>query len=181
MDLSTLQGIVELMEKYDLSHVKLDDEGGKVEIDRSVPGAGKVEGAPVATTAVYSYAPWPAAPAGPAVATAPVAPAGAAPAPASAPAPAAPATPAPAARPVDDGAHEVSAPMVGVFYAAPAPGADPFVTVGAKVKKGDTLCIVEAMKCMNEIAAECDGTVVDICVSDGELVEYGRCLMKIMP
>ena len=51
--------------------------------------------------------------------------------------------------------------------------------MGSKVKKGDTLCIVEAMKCMNEIAAECDGVVVDICVSDGELVEYGRCLMKL--
>ncbi len=69
--------------------------------------------------------------------------------------------------------------MVGVFYAAPAPGADPFVRVGSKVKKGDTLCIVEAMKCMNEVQSEVDGTVVDICASDGELVEYGRCLMRI--
>jgi acetyl-CoA carboxylase biotin carboxyl carrier protein len=73
----------------------------------------------------------------------------------------------------------VKAPMVGVFYAAPAPGAEPFVHVGSKVKKGDTLCVIEAMKAMNEVTAEADGEVVDICVSDGELVEYGCVLMKL--
>ncbi len=76
-------------------------------------------------------------------------------------------------------ATAVSAPMVGVFYAAPSPGAEPFVQVGSKVKAGDTLCVIEAMKVMNEVVAECDGEVVDICVKDGELVEYGCCLMKI--
>ena len=92
--------------------------------------------------------------------------------------PAAPAAAAPqGAAPADT--VEVASPMVGVFYAAPAEDAEPFVKVGDKVKRGQTLCIVEAMKCMNEIAAECDGKVVDICVKDGELVEYGRCLMKI--
>lgn len=73
----------------------------------------------------------------------------------------------------------VSAPMVGVFYAAPSPGADPFVRVGDRVKAGQTLCIVEAMKVMNEVVSEVDGEVVDICVEDGDLVEYGSCLMKI--
>jgi acetyl-CoA carboxylase biotin carboxyl carrier protein len=73
----------------------------------------------------------------------------------------------------------VKAPMVGVFYAAPAPGAEPFVHAGSKVKKGDTLCVIEAMKAMNEVTAEADGEVVDICVSDGELVEYGCVLMKL--
>ncbi len=73
----------------------------------------------------------------------------------------------------------VSAPMVGVFYAAPSPGADPFVRVGDCVKAGQTLCIVEAMKVMNEVVSEVDGEVVDICVEDGDLVEYGSCLMKI--
>ena len=73
----------------------------------------------------------------------------------------------------------VSAPMVGVFYAAPSPGADPFVRVGDHVKAGQTLCIVEAMKVMNEVVSEVDGEVVDICVEDGDLVEYGSCLMKI--
>ncbi|WP_072374127.1 acetyl-CoA carboxylase biotin carboxyl carrier protein [Thermophilibacter mediterraneus] len=73
----------------------------------------------------------------------------------------------------------VRAPMVGVFYAAPAPGAEPFVHVGSKVKKGETLCVIEAMKVMNEVTAEADGEIVDICVHDGDLVEYGCCLMKI--
>lgn len=74
---------------------------------------------------------------------------------------------------------DVTAPMVGVFYAAPSPGAEPFVHVGSKVKKGDTLCVIEAMKLMNEVVAEQDGEVVDICVSDGELVEFGCTLMKL--
>ena len=73
----------------------------------------------------------------------------------------------------------VSAPMVGVFYAAPSSGVDPFVRVGDRVKAGQTLCIVEAMKVMNEVVSEVDGEVVDICVEDGDLVEYGSCLMKI--
>ncbi|MBM6813826.1 acetyl-CoA carboxylase biotin carboxyl carrier protein, partial [Olsenella uli] len=76
-------------------------------------------------------------------------------------------------------ATAVRAPMVGVFYAAPSPGAEPFVRVGSKVKKGETLCVIEAMKVMNEVTAEADGEIVDICVKDGDLVEYGCCLMKI--
>ena len=175
MDLKTLRGIVELMEQYDLSHVKIDDDSGKIELDRgpkAAPAPAPVPPVVIAAGAGYAGAPSPL----PAPAT-PIAPAGA---PAASVSATPAASPAPASAPAaDDGAREVNAPMVGVFYAAPAPGADPFVTVGSKVKKGDTLCIVEAMKCMNEIAAECDGTIVDICVGDGELVEYGRCLMKI--
>lgn len=73
----------------------------------------------------------------------------------------------------------VTAPMVGVFYAAPSPGAEPFVHVGSKVRKGDTLCVIEAMKLMNEVVAERDGEVIDVCVGDGELVEFGCTLMKL--
>ncbi len=69
--------------------------------------------------------------------------------------------------------------MVGVFYAAPAPDAEPFVAVGSKVKAGETLCIIEAMKVLNEVAAETDGVITEICAKDGELVEFGSCLMKI--
>lgn len=69
--------------------------------------------------------------------------------------------------------------MVGVFYVAPSPGAEPFVRVGSKVKKGETLCILEAMKLMNEVVAECDGEIAEICVNDGDLVEYGRVLFRI--
>ena len=73
----------------------------------------------------------------------------------------------------------VTAPMVGVFYAAPAPGDEPFVHVGSKVKAGETLCIIEAMKVLNEVTAEADGEVLEICVADGDLVEFGSCLMRI--
>ena len=74
---------------------------------------------------------------------------------------------------------EVKSPMVGVFYAAPSPDAQPFVQVGSKVKKGDVLCIIEAMKVLNEVTAEADGEVLEICVADGDLVEFGSCLMRI--
>ena len=74
---------------------------------------------------------------------------------------------------------EVPAPMVGVFYAAPAPGDEPFVHVGSKVKAGETLCIIEAMKVLNEVTAEADGEVLEICVADADLVEFGSCLMRI--
>lgn len=99
-----------------------------------------------------------------------------------APAPAAPASPSPDSDEVPYDMSKltlVKAPMVGVFYAAPSPGADPFVHVGSKVKKGDTLCVMEAMKLMNEVVAEVDGEVVDVCVEDGDLVEFGGTLMKI--
>lgn len=74
---------------------------------------------------------------------------------------------------------EVKSPMVGVFYAAPSPDAQPYVQVGSKVKKGDVLCIIEAMKLMNEITAEQDGEIVDICVQSGQVVEYSQTLFKI--
>lgn len=74
---------------------------------------------------------------------------------------------------------EVKSPMVGVFYAAPSPDSAPFVEVGSKVKKGDVLCIIEAMKLMNEIIAETDGEIVDICAEDGGLVEFSQILFKI--
>jgi acetyl-CoA carboxylase biotin carboxyl carrier protein len=73
----------------------------------------------------------------------------------------------------------VKSPMVGVFYAAPSPEEKPFVSVGDKVKKGDVLCIIEAMKLMNEIVADEDGEIAKICVSDGQVVEYGQCLFLI--
>lgn len=84
----------------------------------------------------------------------------------------------PAAAPEPKGT-EVTAPMVGVFYAAPAPGDEPFVRAGSKVKAGETLCIIEAMKVLNEVTAEADGEVLEICVADGDLVEFGSCLMRI--
>ena len=74
----------------------------------------------------------------------------------------------------------VLAPTVGVFYSAPSPDARPFVEVGDQVKKGDTLCIIEAMKLMNEIPAELDGTVAEICVGNGQVVEFNQPLFRIV-
>ena len=74
---------------------------------------------------------------------------------------------------------EISSPMVGVFYAAPAEDADPYVQVGDRVKKGQTLCIVEATKLMNEIVAETDGQIVEICAQNGQVVDFGCPLFRI--
>ena len=74
---------------------------------------------------------------------------------------------------------EIRSPMVGVFYAAPAEDADPYVQVGDRVKKGQTLCIVEAMKLMNEIVAETDGQIVEICAQNGQVVDFGCPLFRI--
>ena len=73
----------------------------------------------------------------------------------------------------------VKSPIVGLFYAAPAENADPFVSLGDRVKKGQTLCIVEAMKLMNEISAEEDGVITEVCVTNGQMVEYGTELFRI--
>ncbi|MCL1902878.1 MAG: acetyl-CoA carboxylase biotin carboxyl carrier protein [Oscillospiraceae bacterium] len=74
---------------------------------------------------------------------------------------------------------EVKSPLVGVFYSAPSPDAEPFVTLGSGVKKGDILCIIEAMKLMNEITAEQDGEIIDICIKNGDIAEYGQVLFKL--
>lgn len=86
---------------------------------------------------------------------------------------------APAAPVVQQKGKAVSCPLVGVFYAAPSPNDAPFVAVGDTVKKGDVLCIVEAMKLMNEITAEEDGVITEICAENGQVVEYGQPLFYL--
>src|SRR5690606_14160595 len=95
----------------------------------------------------------------------------------AAPAAAAPAAPAPP--PTDPAGHVVKAPMVGTFYRAPNPGAAPFVEVGQSVKEGDALCIIEAMKLLNEIEADKARVIKEILVENGEPVEYGQPLFVI--
>lgn len=73
----------------------------------------------------------------------------------------------------------LTSPMVGTFYSAPAPDADPFVKIGQTIREGDVVCIVEAMKLMNEIESEFSGKIVEICVSDGQPVEFGQVLMYV--
>ena len=86
-----------------------------------------------------------------------------------------------ASAPVTENAETVSvtSPMVGVFYRAPAENAEPYVKVGDTVRAGTVLCLVEAMKMMNEITAECDGTIAEICVENGQVIDFGRELFKI--
>ncbi len=104
--------------------------------------------------------------------------------PAATPPPAPPAeAPPPESAPKPAPSHwvEVTAPMVGTFYSAPAPGETDFVQVGQRVNKGQTLCIIEAMKLMNEIEAEAAGVVREILVSNGQPVEFGQVLMRLDP
>lgn len=156
MDSKRLAEIADVMEDRGLTRVRVEEpDGTAVELERASAAQ------PVAV-------PMPM----PSAMAAPVA------APAAMPAAPEPAAQAPAAAPEPKGT-EVTAPMVGVFYAAPAPGDEPFVHVGSKVKAGETLCIIEAMKVLNEVAAEADGEVLEICVADGDLVEFGSCLMRI--
>ena len=156
MDSKRLAEIADVMEDRGLTRVRVEEpDGTAVELERASAAQ------PVAV-------PMPI----PSAMAAPVA------APATAPAAPEPAAQAPAPAPELMGA-EVTAPMVGVFYAAPAPGDEPFVHVGSKVKAGETLCIIEAMKVLNEVTAEADGEVLEICVADGDLVEFGSCLMRI--
>lgn len=110
--------------------------------------------------------------AAPQVVAAPVAPAAAAAGAAQAPSTEAPAAPAKKGTPI-------TSPMVGTFYKSPSPDAAPFVAVGDSVKVGDVVCIVEAMKMMNEIKSEVAGKVLEICVEDGQPVEFGQVLMYV--
>lgn len=89
------------------------------------------------------------------------------------------AVPAASAEREDSGYVSVKSPMVGLFYAAPAENAEPYVTLGDRVQEGQTLCIVEAMKLMNEISAETGGVIEKICVANGQMVEYGTELFRI--
>lgn len=75
--------------------------------------------------------------------------------------------------------REIKSPMVGVFYSSPTPESDPYVKVGSRVKKGDIICVIEAMKLLNEINSDQDGEIAEICVENGMVVEYGQTLFKL--
>ncbi len=92
-----------------------------------------------------------------------------------------PAASAPPPQAVPSALREIKSPMVGTYYKAPEPGADAYVKVGARVTAGQTVCIIEAMKIMNEIEAELSGVVREICVEDGQPVEFGQVLFRVDP
>ena len=159
MDLRKLKTLIDLVAESDISELEVTEGESKVRI---------VKGATASHSQVVMMPPAVAASAPAAVA---------APAAAPAPAPAAEAAPpAPAAEPAG---HIVKSPMVGTFYRSSAPGAAPFVEVGASVKQGDTVCIIEAMKLLNEIEADAAGVIKQILVENGQPVEFGQPLFVI--
>ena len=154
MKINDIKALAELVSKNNLSALEYSE--GETHL--------RIENAPRTVTAAPAQAAPAAAPAAPAAA------------------PAVEAAPVAAADAGADfnAAKKVTSPMVGVFYASPSPTDPPFVTVGSKVKKGDVLCIIEAMKLMNEITAEEDGEIIDICATNGSVVEYGQILFKML-
>jgi acetyl-CoA carboxylase biotin carboxyl carrier protein len=156
MDLRKLKTLIDLVSESNVSELEITEAEGKVRIV-------KASGAPATLVAAPMVAAMPTAPA-----AAPAAPVAAAPAPATAEAPAA----APSG-------HQVKSPMVGTFYRASSPGAKSFVEVGSVVKQGDPICIIEAMKILNEIEADQSGTITQILAENGQAVEYGQPLFVI--
>ena len=154
MDLRKLKTLIDLVAESGISELEVTEENDKVRIGNKVQTVAVA--APVAAAPVVAAAPAPVA------------------APVAAPA----AAPAPAAEAKVEGT-QVASPMVGTFYRAPSPGAAPFVSVGDKVTAGQTLCIIEAMKLLNEIEAETSGTIKEICVENGQPVEFGQTLFII--
>jgi len=95
--------------------------------------------------------------------------------------PVAPAAVAPVPPAVDDGLVDIVSPIVGTFYPAPSPDSEPYVRVGDTVQSDTVVCIIEAMKVMNEVKAETGGTIAEVCCKDGEAIEYGQVLFKVRP
>lgn len=157
MDLRKLKTLIDLVQASGIAEIEINEEGDHVRIvNRPAQAAQAAQAAP-AIIEIPQAAPAPAAPV-----------------PSAAPA-------APSATPASSSPSgtQVTSPMVGTFYRAPSPGAEPFVEVGTQVKKGDTLCIIEAMKLLNEIEAEVSGTVKEILVDNGSPVEFGQPLFVI--
>ncbi|WP_440906288.1 acetyl-CoA carboxylase biotin carboxyl carrier protein [Catenovulum sp. SX2] len=151
MDIRKVKKLIELVEESGISELEITEGEESVRISRGAPAVNYAAPQPV-------YAPAPQA---------------AAPAPA---APAAEAAPAAAAKPAG---HEVKSPMVGTFYSSPKPGAPVFASVGDTVNVGDTLCIIEAMKMMNEITADKAGTIKSVLAENGDVIEFDQPLFII--
>lgn len=152
MDIRKVKKLIELLEESGISEIEISEGEESVRISRHPTGGMHMMAQPM-----QQYAP-----------------------------PAAPAAAAPAAEAADAGGesgvpagHQVTSPMVGTFYRAPSPGAKPFVEVGQSVKVGDTLCIIEAMKMMNQIEADKSGTVRAVLADNGDPIEFGQTLFVI--
>ncbi|MBW8781362.1 MAG: acetyl-CoA carboxylase biotin carboxyl carrier protein [Verrucomicrobia bacterium] len=156
MDLKQIKQIIDLMKRSELTEFAVEEEGFKLKIRRGANGL------PLVTSSQGSNAPFPAQ--------------GEAPA---APAPVAPAAPAAAANAEEAGVSYIKSPMVGTFYRSASPESKPYAEAGTKVAENSVVCIIEAMKIMNEIQAETKGVVVEALVENGQPVEYGQKLFKV--
>jgi acetyl-CoA carboxylase biotin carboxyl carrier protein len=151
MDLEFIESLIKALDQSSLDSIEIERGGTRIRLSKTAPAT-----APSGGGTTFAAAP---APAG-----------------AAAPTEAAPPPAAPPSHLID-----VKSPMVGTFYRSPAPDAPAYVDRGSRVSKGDTLCIIEAMKLMNELESEVDGTVVEVCVDNSVPVEYGQVLFKIDP
>lgn len=151
-----LQHLLALLGESDIQELKLEGDDFRLEVRRNLPSA--------APTTVFQASAAPAQVLQPAT-----------------PLPVAPSAPPPPAAASRSDLLEVTAPMVATFYRAAAPGEAPFVEVGARIKVGQTVCILEAMKLMNELESEVGGEVVEILVENGTPVEFGQVLMRVRP
>jgi len=158
LDHNQLHQLLALLGESDIQELKLEGEDFRLEVRRNLPG--------VAPLTVLQAAAPVAAAAPPAAAVVPTA---------------APSAPPPAAPGARGDLQDITAPMVGTFYRAPSPEDSPFVEIGSRISAGQAVCILEAMKLMNELETELSGEVVEILVENGTPVEFGQVLMRIKP
>jgi acetyl-CoA carboxylase biotin carboxyl carrier protein len=147
-----LEQLIELMKKNELVELEIENDDEKIMHKRAQPQQTQVTAMPMMQPMMHGATASPAA------------------APAGSPQTAAPSN-----------LIEIKAPMVGTFYATPTPDAEPYVEVGSKVSQNTVVCIVEAMKVMNEIKAETEGAIAEVCVKSGQAVEYGTVLFRVKP
>jgi acetyl-CoA carboxylase biotin carboxyl carrier protein len=163
IDLRYVKKLIDILDESTVDSIEISsDKGMKIRISKSPSGRGAMQVAPPAVMAPMLAPPM----IGAAHPT---------------PAETSPAIEAPAAQEPKGGGNDVKSPMVGTFYSAPEPGAKPYVSVGSRVSKGQILCIIEAMKIMNEIESEVAGVVTEVLASDAQPVEYGQPLFRIDP
>ena len=165
IDLRYVKKLIDILDESTVDSIEISsDKGMKIRISKSPTGRGAMQVAPQPMMAPM------------------MAPQGALPAGRMTPSDGMAAIEEPAkAEPKTAAGIEVKSPMVGTYYGAPEPGSKPYVSVGSRVSKGQTLCIIEAMKIMNEIESEVEGTVVEVCVDNAVPVEYGQVLFRIDP
>ena len=163
IDLRYVKKLIDILDESTVDSIEISsDKGMKIRISKSPSGRGAMQVAPPAVMAPMIAPPM--------IASAH-----------PTPAEASPIIEAPGAQEPRGGGNDVKSPMVGTFYSAPEPGAKPYVSVGSRVSKGQILCIIEAMKIMNEIESEVAGVVTEVLASDAQPVEYGQPLFRIDP